>query len=565
MRRRARGADVAFLRTLLRDTGLKPAMLVMLTLIASLATVIVIGAVTAAAQLAAEGESGPRLFAIFLVSCALYAVAQLALLRRFVSALETVIHGIRARLVEGIRSAEYSTVREIGREPLFAAITRHTQTISRNLPMAVLGIQQLVLVVFVCLYLATLSTLAFSLAAIFSAAIVTTHLARMKRFGVRADEVAADESRVFQRFDGLLQGQKEARLSARRADGQVRELAMLSGRARDARIELKRAWAREFALVELGFYGLVGVMVFVVPGLSDGFHTVAFPAIMVALFLIGPVSAVATAIPAMEEAERALRAIREVERQLAVQAQSQTGQGEPNDARSQGAEPVESAGPVRSGPAAVGSIELDAVRYAYPGQGGAAGFVAGPLTARFEAGQITFITGGNGAGKSTMLLLLTGLLAPAGGCLRVDGEPVDAQGLQAWRDCIGAVFADYHLFSRLYGLASYSPQRLAELLERFEMADKVSVQDGAFSTRDLSSGQRKRLALIATLLEDRPVLVLDEWAADQDPHFRAVFYEQLLPALRAQGKLIICVTHDDRWFHVADQILRMNEGRLEIA
>lgn len=538
-----------FLRTLLRDSGLKPAMLIGLTLIASLATVILIGAVTAAAQLATSGESTLQLLAIFVVSCALYAAAQLALMRRFASALEAVIHDIRARLVDRIRAAEYSTIRDIGREPLFAAITRHTQTISRNLPLAVLGAQQLVLVVFVCLYLGTLSTVAFSLAAIFSVTIVATHLARMKRFGARADEVADDESRLFQRFDDLLHGQKEARLSARRAEGQFRELARLSGRTREARGDLKREWAREFALVELGFYGLVGVMVFVVPGLSDGYHSVAFPVIMAALFLIGPVAAVATAIPAMEEAERALRAIRQVEHRLMVQAESPDGQGSSNDA------------PVR----AIARLELDAVRYAYQGEGGVAGFAVGPLSASFEAGQITFVTGGNGAGKSTMLLLLTGLLAPAAGCLRVDGVPVDAQGLQSWRDRIGAVFADYHLFSRLYGLASHSPQRLTELLERFEMADKVSVQEGAFSTRDLSSGQRKRLALIATLLEDRPVLVLDEWAADQDPHFRAVFYEQLLPALREQGKLIICVTHDDRWFHLADQILRMDEGRLEAA
>src|SRR5690606_32059618 len=120
IRRPARGTDMEFLRTLLRDSGLKPAMLLSLTLIASLATVIVIGAVTAAAQVAANGESSPRLLAVFLVSCALYAGAQLALMRRFASALEVVIHGIRSRLVERIRAAEYATIREIGREPLFA-------------------------------------------------------------------------------------------------------------------------------------------------------------------------------------------------------------------------------------------------------------------------------------------------------------------------------------------------------------------------------------------------------------------------------------------------------------
>lgn len=550
------------LRILLRDSGLRPSMLAGLTFISSLATVLVIAAVTAASAMASRGESSPRLVATFLVACALYAIAQLGLMRRVASAIEAVIHRMRAGLVARIRAAELPSVRGIGHEPMFAAITRHTQTISRNLPLVVLGSQQLVLVVFICLYLAMLSIVAFLLALVFSLAIVSTHLARMKRLGERADVVAADDSLMFERFGHLLEGQKEARLSARRAAAQVDELAWLSGRVRDARGALKADWAKEFAVVQLGFYALVGVMVFVVPVLSSDFREVAFPGIMAALFLIGPVGTVATAIPAIDEAGRGLKAIREVEARLAAGEAVAGGKGRadgrwaPDDSapRSSASEQPHD-GALR--------LELDAVSFAYPPQGSAAGFAVGPLSACFKTGQITFITGGNGAGKSTMLLLLTGLLAPASGRLLADGEPVGEASLQNWRDRISAVFADYHLFSRLYGLPAYPPERLAALLERFELADKVTVRDGAFSTRDLSSGQRKRLALIAALLEDRPVLVLDEWAADQDPQFRAEFYEELLPELRAQGKLIVCITHDDRWFNVADQILKMNEGRLE--
>jgi putative pyoverdin transport system ATP-binding/permease protein len=142
-----------------------------------------------------------------------------------------------------------------------------------------------------------------------------------------------------------------------------------------------------------------------------------------------------------------------------------------------------------------------------------------------------------------------------------DGEPVDAEQMQAYRDEFSAVLSDYHLSRRLYGLADADPARVSNLLVRLEMQDKVSVRDGAFTTVDLSTGQRKRLALTVALLEDKRVIVLDEWAAGQDPHFRRVFYETLLPELKAQGKIVICVTHDDRWFGLADRVLHMNEGR----
>jgi putative ATP-binding cassette transporter len=188
-------------------------------------------------------------------------------------------------------------------------------------------------------------------------------------------------------------------------------------------------------------------------------------------------------------------------------------------------------------------------------------FEVGPLSAQFRAGEITFITGGNGSGKSTMLRLLTGLMPLQAGNLLVDGEPVEPEHMQAYRDQISAVFSDNHLARRLHGLADAQLARADELLERLEMHSKVRVRDGAFSTVDLSLGQRKRLALVVALLEDKPVIVLDEWAAGQDPHFRRVFYETLLPELKARNKIVICVTHDDRWFDRADQVLRMNEGR----
>jgi putative pyoverdin transport system ATP-binding/permease protein len=141
--------------------------------------------------------------------------------------------------------------------------------------------------------------------------------------------------------------------------------------------------------------------------------------------------------------------------------------------------------------------------------------------------------------------------------------PLATDQMQDYRDRISAIFSDYHLSRRLYCIDNPDPARIDRLLERLDMQHKVTVRDGAFSTIDLSTGQRKRLAFVVAELEDKPVIVLDEWAADQDPHFRRIFYEELLPDLKARGKIVICVTHDDRWFHLADRIYHMNEGRIE--
>lgn len=533
------------LRVLRRDSGLRPGWLMALTAVSALATVIVIATISAAAEIAAQGSVSLRLAGIFIVATALYAVVQQTLMTGFAAEVEEIIHGLRRSLFDGIRAADLQALRRIGREPLFSAITQNTQTISRNLPLLVIGTQQLVLVAFICLYLATLSVQAFVLAALFCLAIVRLHLARMKAIGVETDRALADEGRLFEGLGGLLHGLKEVRLSARRADALIAELAAVSLDARQAKSALKHRWGREFALIQLAFYALVGLMVFVVPMFTADFHEVALPGTMAALFLIGPVGTVATAIPAIDEAERALQAIRAIELRLNESADAAVAE----DTAAESEEPLV-------------DLTLDGLRFSYPGAGGEPGFPVGPLSAGFRSGQITFITGGNGSGKSTLLLLLTGLLPAQGGTMRVNGRVVEPARSGAWRNRIAAVFSDYHLFGRLYGIPEAARARVPELLQKLEIADKVGLRDGAFTTLELSAGQRKRLALVTALLEARPVLILDEWAADQDPHFRRIFYEELLPELRSAGKMILCVTHDDRWFGIADQVLHMEEGRL---
>lgn len=178
-------------------------------------------------------------------------------------------------------------------------------------------------------------------------------------------------------------------------------------------------------------------------------------------------------------------------------------------------------------------------------------------------GELVFLTGGNGSGKSTFMRVLAGLVHLDSGSIQVDGKSLGQVGLENYRSLFSVIFADFHLFGAVYGAPEPDPARVSELLDSMHLTGKVHLSGRTFSTTELSSGQRKRLAIICALLEDRPVLLFDEVAAEFDFHFREYFYKTILPELRAAGKTVLAISHDDRYFHVADRVLAMRYGAFE--
>ena len=189
-------------------------------------------------------------------------------------------------------------------------------------------------------------------------------------------------------------------------------------------------------------------------------------------------------------------------------------------------------------------------------------FSIGPAYLEIASGDIVFIYGGNGSGKTTFVHTLLGLREPTAGQRYLNGVPVGKDNYAWYRTAFAAVFSDFFLFDGLVGLDDPDIEKWNYYLGLFELDGKVSIENGRFSTTDLSTGQRKRLALIAALLEEKPILVLDEWAADQDPYFRKKFYTEILPLLKERGFTILAITHDDKYYHAADKVYRMEEGRL---
>ncbi|HIV72928.1 MAG TPA: cyclic peptide export ABC transporter [Candidatus Aquabacterium excrementipullorum] len=272
--------------------------------------------------------------------------------------------------------------------------------------------------------------------------------------------------------------------------------------------------------------------------------------VLILLFLKGPIDQIATGLPTFGRARVALQRIEELRVHFARG-------GVNSETVGQSTTPA---------PTAMERIELRGVTYRFPAQKEEhAIFTLEPIDLELRKGEMVFIVGDNGAGKTTLVKLLLGLYAPTDGEILLDGQRITPEMQGSYRELFSTVLSDFYLFDDLVaqGRNAASLASQAERhLDRLGLGPKVSVQDGRLSTLDLSTGQRKRLALLHAYLECRPVIVLDEWAADQDPGFRELFYTELLPELRERGHLLVVISHDDRHFAMADRVLRMHEGQL---
>jgi putative pyoverdin transport system ATP-binding/permease protein len=289
-------------------------------------------------------------------------------------------------------------------------------------------------------------------------------------------------------------------------------------------------------------YLVIGVVVFPLALIAQLPAEVRSGYALVLLYMMLPVHALLDALPEIGRTRVALRRIHGLGVRSGAEA---PGEGQPAARQ-----------PFRS-------LELRGVTHRYRRDTQEGSFVLGPVQLELRAGEVVFLVGGNGSGKTTLAKLLVGLYEPDAGEVLLNGVAVDRSEREAYRQNFSAVFSDFHLFESLLGLEPHGRDPSArQWLRELELAHKLSIEGGVLSTVRLSSGQRKRLALMVAALEDRPVCLFDEWAADQDPAYKQVFYCQVLPALAARGRAVLVITHDDQYFQYADRCLALDAGRL---
>ena len=453
------------------------------------------------------------------------------------------VYGLRRDLVRRVLATDIEQLEKVGGPPLLAALSTDT----RNLTIAFVHLPELVygaaLSVAALSWLAWLSPALFAVTVVWLVATAGIGIWLVGRINFHVGKVREGDDHLYQDYQAMIDGRKELALNRARAARFYQEEFDDHARAyRDhvTRADIFNGVAGNMANVLM--LALIGVLFYLASGLGWASANTASVFALTILLLRTPLIGAVAALPTLLAARVSLKKL----------AGLQLAEGNTDFA------------PKGESLAGFKQLSLKGACYRYPDQDGVAGFEVGPLDLTVKRGELIFVQGGNGSGKSTFARLLTGLYRPLQGTLSVDGQPITEDNRVAYRQLFSSVFTDFYLFNRLLqgDGAEVRVDEVDDWLKTLGMQHKVRQADGRLSDIRFSQGQRKRLALLMAVMEQRDCLLLDEWAADQDPQFRQFFYHALLPRLQAQGKTIIAITHDDHYFDRADRLLKMDAGQL---
>lgn len=453
------------------------------------------------------------------------------------------VYQLRLRLVGKVLGTALERIERLGSPRIYNALTKDVTTVATAFKQLPISLYNGLLLVAGLAYMAWLSLpfFALTLAVIAFGVVLDVLLGRkVKRL---MQQVRQQDDQLTEQFEATINGRCELALSRERRQLLYNQrLEPIAQASLQASVRADTLWAINLNWTSLLVFVLIGTLFFLGQGLGLLSQQVVVGYVLAIMFLRTPISMILDAVPAVIRGHVALQAIDDLDLGDTVHF----------------TQPAKAAEPFRE-------LRLSNVQYRYPGQGDEFAFQLGPIDLHIRRGELIFIVGGNGSGKSTLAKLLTGLYQPSEGTVTLNGVTLDASNSEWHREHFAAIFADFYLFAdvlgengQLYGLE----ERVDHYLQRLGLAHKVQFMEGRLSTTALSQGQRKRLALLLLMMEGREVLLLDEWAADQDPVFRHVFYHELLPELQAAGKTVIAISHDDRYFDVADRIYRLDYGQL---
>ena len=456
---------------------------------------------------------------------------------------EDAVLRIRLELVRRILNTPLAKLEEIGMHRVLASLTEDTAAIAQSLVLLpTIGIN-LIVVVCSLIYLGWLS-LEVLLAFLLVLGIAGFSYAFPVRLAMRRYRRAREEQDgLFKQFRALTDGSKELKLHAARRRSFI---GMVEGIARSLRdLYISGATVAGVGQVwgSLLVFFAVGCLIFVLPQIQTISRETLTGYTLVLFYVMGPFQFMLQMTPLLGRGGVSLGRVQKMGLSL-----EPTPEGE---------------APVAEAPATWRRLELSGVTYGYHRTVADDDFSVGPIDLVFEPGEVVFLVGGNGSGKTTLGKIITGLYAPEEGEIRLDGRPVTEESRDQYRQLFSAIFSDFCLFESLLGMESPDLDHNARhYLAKLHLDRKVSIKGGVLSTLELSQGQRKRLALLAAYLEDRPIYLFDEWAADQDPLFKEIFYRELLPEFKARGKTVIVISHDDRYFSLGDRVVKLEDGRL---
>lgn len=499
------------------------------------------------ASLTSHGLSRSTLAWMFLGFCLLVPVS------RFVSELLLVHLGqgtvldLRVRLSRRILGIPLQSLERLGPHRLLNLLTEDVPAISNFVILVPVLCVNASLLVGCLVYLGFLSWRVLLGVLLFIVLGIVTYQWPVSRAMGYLHAGRRENDQLMGHLRALTDGSKELKLNRKRRQAFLTR--MLEGTARRLwrhNVDGLRLYTLAASWGQLLVFLVVGLVLFVLPLVQEVDAATLTGYAMVLLYLMAPLQMIMNSLPTFGRAEVSIRKIEETGAEL-----SNYTLDEP--------EPPESRPDLEWG-----SLSLVGVVHSYCREGEESSFVLGPIDLTFRPGELVFIAGGNGSGKTTLAKLITGLYVPDSGEIVFNGQRVVDENREAYRQNFSVIFSDFYLFNTLLGLDTPNLDEVArEHLTRLQLSHKVQIQKGELSTIELSQGQRKRLALLTAYLEDRPIYLFDEWAADQDPAFRDFFYYEILPTLKAKRKLVLAISHDDRYYGLGDRLIKLTYGKVE--
>ncbi|POE10895.1 multidrug ABC transporter permease/ATP-binding protein [Pectobacterium odoriferum] len=448
------------------------------------------------------------------------------------------VYRLRGQFIKRILDTHIARIEQIGSAQLLASLSSDIRNITIAFVRLPELIQGIVLTIGSAAYLAWLSPKMLVVTSVWIAVTLWGGFMLVSRVYRHLTQVREAEDRLQKDYETVINGRKELTLNRERAQKLYEEVYQAN--AQDYRQNVIRADTFHLSAVNwsnIMMLGVIGAVFFMANNLGWADTNVAATYSLTLLFLRTPMLQAVGALPTLLSAQVAFSKLKRFDLADYQEAFS-----------------------AAVAPAGWHTLELRDVVFRYDDSG----FEVGPINLVITRGELVFLIGGNGSGKSTLAMLLTGLYTPVSGSLLLDNRPVTAEAREDYQKLFSAIFTDFHLFGQMMGPQGTEPDiaLVDSWLDRLNMRHKLTLDNHQVMNLQLSQGQRKRVALLLAVAEQRDILLLDEWAADQDPQFRRVFYLELLPQLRALGKTIVAISHDDHYFEHADRLLEMHQGTL---
>ena len=460
--------------------------------------------------------------------------------------MKKIMVSLRMQLCRKILTAPLRALEQLGQPRLYATLTGDVPGIANAFIVLPILCMNLAILLGCLIYLCWLSPRLLLGALVFMVIGIISHQIPVKKAVKYYQRARETTDALYKNLRTVVEGTKELKLHRNRRNAFYSELLEPSARAsQQDHATGDIIWTAAGSWGQILFFIFIGLVLFLVPTLSPRNSMVLTGYTLTIMYMMGPLEFVLNFIPPLTRANVAMKKIDAITESLDEQFV------------------IEAAADAEVKPS-WNSLELVGIQHTYRRENEEEEFSLGPLDLSLRPGELVFITGGNGSGKTTLAKLLIGLYIPQQGEIRLDGQPITNEHRDNYRQLFSVVFSDFYLFENLLGLSDFGIDTKAQdYLAKLQLDRCVQIKDRTLSTLELSQGQRKRLALLTAYLEDRPIYVFDEWAADQDPQFKEIFYFELLDRLKEAGKTVIVISHDDRYYHVADRVVKLNYGLIE--